>query len=62
MCQSQRFYTGLIIIIIYVNDFPKCLQHTIPGMFADGTYITIAHEDIAIIECSLYRDLAAVHD
>ena len=39
-----------------------CLQHTAPGMFADDTYITMAHEDISTIECSLNSDLAAVHD
>ena len=26
------------------------------------TYITMAHEDISTIECSLNSDLAAVHD
>ena len=50
------------LFIIYVNDFPKYLQHTTPGMFADDTYITMAHEDISTIECSLNSDLAAVYD
>ena len=31
-------------------------------MFADDTYITVAHEDISTIECSLNSVLAAVHD
>ena len=31
-------------------------------MFADDTYITMAHEDISTIECSLNSDFAAVHD
>ena len=35
----------LILFITYLNDFPKCLQHTTPGMFADDTYISTAHED-----------------
>ena len=45
-----------------LNDFPKCLRHTTPGMFADDTYITTAHEDISTIECSLNSDLIAVHN
>ena len=43
------------LFIIYVEDFPKCLQHTTPGMFADDMYIST-------LECSLNSDLAAVHD
>ena len=34
---------GSFLFIIYVNDFPKCLQHTIPGMFADDTNITMVY-------------------
>ena len=49
---------GLLLFIIYVNDFRKCLQHTTPGMFADDTYISTAHADIKLsrIECSLNSD------
>ena len=50
------------LFIICVNDFPKCLQPTTPGMFADDMYITVAHEDTSTIECCLNSDLAAVHD
>ena len=52
----------LLIIYIPVNDFPKCMRHITPGMFADDTYITTAHEDISTIECSLNGDLTAVHN
>ena len=48
---------GLLLFIIYVNDFRKCLQHTTPGMFADDTYMTTAHDDkLSTIECSLNSD------
>ena len=42
-----------------LNDFSKCLQQTTPGMFADDTHITTAHEDICTIECFLNSDLTA---
>ena len=37
---------GPLLFTIYTNDFLNCLQNITPGMFADDTYITTAHEDM----------------
>ena len=59
---TQSSILGPLLLIMHINDFLKCLQHTTPGMFANDTYITTAHEDISTMECSLNSDLTAVHN
>ena len=67
-CPQNNTHHGAFLRALYLdhycllNDFPKCLRHTTPGMFADDTYITTAHEDISTIECSLNSDVTAVHN
>ena len=51
---------GPLLLLIYINDFPKCLRHTKPDMFADDTQITISNSDISVILENLNADLLNV--
>ena len=51
---------GPLLFLIYINDFPKCLRHTKPDMFADDTQITISNSDISVILENLNADLLNV--
>ena len=51
---------GPLLFLIYINDFPKCLRHTKPDMFADDTQITTSNSDISVILENLNADLLNV--
>ena len=51
---------GPLLFLIYINDFPKCLRHTKPDMFADDTQITTSNSDISVISENLNADLLNV--
>ena len=62
MWHSPGFYTWAIFVYNLYKRFPKMSTTYNTCIFANDTYITMAHEDISTIECSLNSDLAAVHD
>ena len=37
---------GSLLFLSYINDLPTCLQHSQPRMYANGTSITFAGNDV----------------
>ena len=62
MWRSPGLYTWTTIVHNLYKRFSQMSTTCNPGMFADDTYITTAHEEISTIECSLNSDLIAVHN
>ena len=38
----QGTILGLLLVLIYINDFPNCLSFSVPRMYDDDTHITYA--------------------
>ena len=52
----QESILGLILLI-YINDLPKCLEYATPRLFADDTSITVAGKLVNEIEVTLNHDV-----
>ena len=52
----QRTILGPLLFLLYINDFPNCLMHSQPRMYAD-TSITYASNDVEEIERCVNIDL-----
>ena len=46
-----------LLFLLYVNDHPSCLSHSIPSMFADDTNLTTSGKSIEDIQNQLNSDL-----
>jgi hypothetical protein len=46
----QRSILGPRFFLIFINDLPSCLSHTIPSMYADDTSISSGSEKIEELE------------
>jgi hypothetical protein len=51
---------GPLLFLIYINDLPKCLEHTITNMFADDTQIEASSDNASVITDKLNHDLENV--
>ena len=52
---------GPLLLLLYVNDLPNCLDQAKPSMFADDTSITASSESVEELEALLNSDLDNIY-
>ena len=57
---SQGTILGPLLLLLYTNDLPKCLQHSPPRMYADDTSITFGGSDVDEINNCINLDLERI--
>ena len=61
MWRSTGFHPWPIIFIMYVNDLPKCSSFS-TKLYADDTYLCLAHSDIKELKLMVNNELIKVDE
>ena len=50
----QGTILGRLLFLLYINDLPNCLSHSVPRMYADDTHLTYSNGNIHSVQlCSV---------
>ena len=49
------------MFLLYINDLPNCLSHSVPRMYTDDTHLTYSNDNIRSVQSSLNEDLLNIN-